>query len=281
MNDIFLTKTGKKVYSAAIRAIDEYGMQKQLRQGVLVGLSGGADSVMLLLLLLKIKSSICDFPIIAVHVNHMIRGDEADRDEKFSENLCKELNVEFKSVRINVPQIAKELQDVSDNKVKALIQNALDALSIVNQLALKDNKTSEQEAMLAEQAKLSLIKIQEAKKNAAEAPMDYKQTVAKMEKSASQMVAKMSQLQRTLPHIVIIPKLTEQATQNLNILQSAQTRLATASQNEQTAVLTEASNAYKAIETAYANVMRFDTSGVVYTPNTSSTPRGVRGKISK
>ena len=40
MNDIFLTKTGKKVYSAAIRAIDEYGMQKKLQQGVLVGLYG-------------------------------------------------------------------------------------------------------------------------------------------------------------------------------------------------------------------------------------------------
>lgn len=201
--------------------------------------------------------------------------------EQERQNQIAELNKLVEQAQTTVPQIAKELQDVSDNKVKALIQNALDALSIVNQLALKDNKTSEQEAMLAEQAKLSLIKIQEAKKNAAEAPMDYKQTVAKMEKSASQMVAKMYQLQRTLPHIVIIPKLTEQATQNLNILQSAQTRLATASQNEQTAVLTEASNAYKAIETAYANVMRFDTSGVVYTPSTSSTPRGVRGKISK
>ncbi len=180
-----------------------------------------------------------------------------------------------------VPQIAKELQDVSDDKTKALIQNASDALSIVNQLALKDNKTPEQEAMLAEQAKLALIKINEAKKAAAEAPVDYTSTVAKMEKAALQMVGKMSELQRTLPHIVIIPKLTEQATQNLNVLQSAKIRLGSASQNEQTTVLTEATNAYKAIESAYTNVMRFDTSGVVYTPTTQSNTRGVRGTISK
>ena len=177
--------------------------------------------------------------------------------------------------------MAKELQDVSDDKTKTLIQNALDALSIVNQLALKENKTSEQTTMLAEQAKLALIKINEAKKAAAEAPVDYTQTVSKMEKAAIQMVGKMSDLQRSLPHIVIIPKLTDQATQNLNILQSAKTRLGTASQNEQTTVLTEATNAYKAIESAYSNVMRFDTSGVVYTPASQSNTRGVRGTISK
>lgn len=102
-----------------------------------------------------------------------------------------------------------------------------------------------------------------------------------MEKSAQQMLSKMMQLQRSQPHIVIIPKLTEQATQNLNILQSAKVRLGTATQNEQTTVLTEATNAYKAIESAYANVMRFDTSGVVYTPSTPSQTRGIRGTISK
>lgn len=201
--------------------------------------------------------------------------------EQERQNKIAEVNKLVEQAKTVVPQIAKELQDISDDKVKALVQNALDALSIVNQLALKENKTLEQEAMLVEQAKLSLIKIKEAQKVAADAPVDYKQTVAKMAQSASQMVVKMSQLQRSLPHIVIIPKLTDQATQNLNILQSAQTRLVNASQNEQTVVLTEATNAYKAIETAYENVMRFDTSGVVYTPATSSKSTGIRGTISK
>lgn len=211
----------------------------------------------------------------------MAQQQEQQKQEQERQNQIEALNKLVEQAQTTVPQMAKELQDVSDDKTKALIQNALDALSIVNQLALKENKTSEQTAMLAEQAKLALIKINEAQKAAAEAPVNYTQTVAKMEKAASQMVGKMSALQRSLPHIVIIPKLTEQATQNLNILQSAKTRLGTASQNEQTTILTEATNAYKAIESAYSNVMRFDTSGVVYTPVSPSATSGVRGTISK
>jgi hypothetical protein len=203
------------------------------------------------------------------------------KQEQERRNQIEALNNLVKQAQTTVPNIAKELQDISDDKTKTLIQNALDALSIVNQLALKDNKTAEQENMLAEQAKLALMKINEAKKASVEAPVDYTQTVSKMEKAAQQMVEKMIQLQRSLPHIVIIPKLTQQANQNLNILQSAKVRLGTASQNEQTTVLTEATNAYKAIESAYANVMRFDTSGVVYTPSSQSSTRGVRGTISK
>ena len=63
MKDVFLTEQGARIYSSAIQAIDDYQMLEQLKRGVLVGLSGGADSVMLLYLLSKIKSSVCDFPL--------------------------------------------------------------------------------------------------------------------------------------------------------------------------------------------------------------------------
>ena len=108
MKDVFLTKKGEEVYAAALRAIDDHSMIERIKRGVLVGFSGGADSVMLLLLLLKIKETVCDFPIIAVHINHMIRGDEANRDEGFSRNFCLSLGVEFKAIRIDVPKIAEE-----------------------------------------------------------------------------------------------------------------------------------------------------------------------------
>ena len=108
MKDVFSTELGKKIYASALRAIDDYGMMDHIKRGVLVGLSGGADSVMLLLLLLKIKGTLCDFSIRAVHINHMIRGDEADRDELFSKELCRSLGVSFHSVRIDVPAISKK-----------------------------------------------------------------------------------------------------------------------------------------------------------------------------
>lgn len=71
---------------------------------VIVGLSGGADSVCLL----NVLSDICkDVELIAVHVNHGIRGAEADRDEEFCISLCKSLGVKLAVERINVPQYAE------------------------------------------------------------------------------------------------------------------------------------------------------------------------------
>ncbi len=55
---------------------------------VLVGVSGGADSVALLHLL-----QAANVPVAAAHVNYGLRGDESDGDEKFVSELCAKLNV--------------------------------------------------------------------------------------------------------------------------------------------------------------------------------------------
>ena len=63
---------------------------------VLVGLSGGKDSTVLLTVLSRI-SDMLKFELSAFHLNHMIRGDEANRDECFSRDLCLLLGVPFYS----------------------------------------------------------------------------------------------------------------------------------------------------------------------------------------
>ncbi len=73
---------------------------------ILVALSGGADSTCLLLALCEL-SSCYDLTLFALHVNHMIRKDEADRDENFARELCQRLGVTFACEKINVPIIAK------------------------------------------------------------------------------------------------------------------------------------------------------------------------------
>lgn len=70
---------------------------------VIVGLSGGADSVSLINVLKNLK-----YDVIAVHVNHMIRGEEAQRDEKFVVDFCKDNNIPLETYHIDVPSIAKE-----------------------------------------------------------------------------------------------------------------------------------------------------------------------------
>ena len=107
LDKLFSTSEGRCVYNAALSVIDSYGMAEKLKEGTLVGLSGGADSVMLLLVLLEYRRRVSDFQILAIHVNHMIRGEEAERDERFSEELCKSLGVEYESVRIDVPRLAQ------------------------------------------------------------------------------------------------------------------------------------------------------------------------------
>lgn len=74
---------------------------------VLVGLSGGPDSVFLLYVL-KALSGIIGYKLFSVHVHHGIRGAEADRDMKFSEELCREWNIPFKTVYVDAPGVSKE-----------------------------------------------------------------------------------------------------------------------------------------------------------------------------
>ena len=100
---------GDYVYRKAVKTILSCGIDKMIEKGVLLGLSGGADSVMLLCLLIEYRRRMeKNFPILAVHVNHGIRGDEADRDEEFCRSLCEDLKVEFISRKVDVPNVAKE-----------------------------------------------------------------------------------------------------------------------------------------------------------------------------
>ncbi len=71
---------------------------------VLVALSGGADSVSLLVAL----KSIGQYELCAAHLNHGIRGEEADRDEDFCRSLCEKLNVEFFCEKSDVPNLAEK-----------------------------------------------------------------------------------------------------------------------------------------------------------------------------
>ncbi len=73
------------------------------RPSILVALSGGADSSLLLHLLKEEGVSVA-----AAHLNHGIRGEEADRDEAFCRELCRSLAIPFFSQRADVPALADE-----------------------------------------------------------------------------------------------------------------------------------------------------------------------------
>ena len=82
---------------------------KMIEKGdrIVIGLSGGADSVCLLYALIQCFGHEIE-KIIAIHINHGLRGDQADKDELFVKDLCKGLGIEFYSIYKDVRKFASE-----------------------------------------------------------------------------------------------------------------------------------------------------------------------------
>ena len=89
-----------------LTAVNKYNLLEN-NDTVAVALSGGADSVSLLHMLYSVKQKY-NLTLYAIHINHMIRGAEADRDEEFCRKYCEKLSVKLFVKRIDVPNIAKD-----------------------------------------------------------------------------------------------------------------------------------------------------------------------------
>ena len=76
-------------------------------ESVVVGVSGGADSMCLLHILNSIKDEY-EIDIIAVHIHHGIRKETADRDAVFVKEYCESIGIPCHICRYDVPFIAKE-----------------------------------------------------------------------------------------------------------------------------------------------------------------------------
>ena len=74
---------------------------------VTVALSGGADSVALLHALWSLRDKL-SINVKAAHLNHGIRGAEADRDEAFVKWLCLKFDIPIVCETVDIPSLAKE-----------------------------------------------------------------------------------------------------------------------------------------------------------------------------
>ncbi len=94
------------VFNKFKKALEEYSMLDGACS-VGVGFSGGGDSAALLHILKKYGDE-KGIRIVAIHINHMIRGEEAIRDEEFCRELCHRMGIEFFSCRGDIPRMARE-----------------------------------------------------------------------------------------------------------------------------------------------------------------------------
>ena len=89
--------------------VKEYAKLNKMFDGcdrIVVGFSGGADSVCLISLLTELCPE--NVKLVAVHINHGIRGEEALRDLDCCREFCENRGIEFCEYSYDVPAYAKE-----------------------------------------------------------------------------------------------------------------------------------------------------------------------------
>lgn len=122
-------------------------------ESVLIGVSGGPDSVCLLHILYSLRTlCLLDInEIIAVHVNHMLRGNESDMDEKYVRGLCSRMGIKLFTVHLNVNEISAKRAISIEEAARSgrYAQFALFAEKVGNcKIAVAHNKNDQAETVI-------------------------------------------------------------------------------------------------------------------------------------
>ena len=97
-----------KLPFGVFKIINKYHLIKS-NNSVVVGVSGGPDSVALLNILHSINSAKnLQFRFYVAHLNHQLRGKPSEEDAQFVENLSKELSLPFIPKNVNIQEIANQ-----------------------------------------------------------------------------------------------------------------------------------------------------------------------------
>lgn len=132
-----------------INTINKYNMISK-GDKIVIGLSGGPDSTALLHVLNSLREDY-GIKLYAVHINHMIRGDEALRDEEYSKSLSERLNVPFFLKRAEVIKFAKEKKmslEEAGRYIRYSFFNEVAKEVGANKIALAHNMNDQAETMI-------------------------------------------------------------------------------------------------------------------------------------
>ncbi len=97
------------------KAIETIRKYRMIEHGdrVVVGVSGGADS-MALLHLLHTRRGELGITVAACHVNHRLRGEESDRDEQFVRSFCADRQIPLTVCALNLPAVQKKHESTEE-----------------------------------------------------------------------------------------------------------------------------------------------------------------------
>ena len=97
------------------RVLETIKTHELLEEGthIVLGLSGGPDSVCLFDVLLEL-SAVKNFRIHPVHVNHKFRPGDAERDQEYVEELCRQRGLECRTFTVDCNALAREEELTSE-----------------------------------------------------------------------------------------------------------------------------------------------------------------------
>ena len=137
-------------YTKTIKTIQKYNLIES-GDKIVVGVSGGPDSMCLLDILIKVcQNSPSPLAIVVAHVNHMIR-DEANEEEEFVKKFCEKNDIEFYAKRIDVKKIANTnkigTEEAGRNERYAFFEEILKKTN-ANKIAIAHNKNDKAETII-------------------------------------------------------------------------------------------------------------------------------------
>ncbi len=152
-----MSKYTDLVREKVIKVISEQKMLENTDE-IVVGFSGGADSVCLLHLLNSLKNDYC-YSVKAVHINHGIRGEEADSDEEFAEDFCSEYNVPFVNFNFNCIDEAKKSKETVEECGRRLRYESFNKVCGINsRIATAHNANDNAETIIFNIARGTSVK---------------------------------------------------------------------------------------------------------------------------
>ena len=113
---------------------------------IIVGVSGGADSICLSSILNRLG-----FKLIIAHINHNLRGEESKRDEDFVKNFAAKINSEFELMSADVDKIARELKistEMAGRNIRYDFCKKLSQIYHTDYIAVAHNKNDSAETIL-------------------------------------------------------------------------------------------------------------------------------------
>ncbi len=132
-----------------LNTIKKYGLINY-GDGIVVGISGGYDSVCLLHILSSISEEF-SLKLYPVHINHMLRGQEALRDESFVRTFCSSLGLEAIVERIDIAKKAADekisLEEAGRNARYAVF-NRISQEKSAQKVAVAHSKNDQVETLL-------------------------------------------------------------------------------------------------------------------------------------